>query len=269
MIASSAAYNYKTDTKLQARLLAEVVALIEEPANCTCCDCGAKLRARAAFCSITLGVWLCNRCYGIHRSVGAHVTRTKCVGLDAFSQAEVDFMRAYGNARAKQQYEATVPSDVRRPSATSGNSEAEEWIRAKYEHRKYFRALSPPVAQPAAQQASQPQSMQPSLIDFGSAPATSAPPPAAWQPSAQAALNPLELYAQSLGCGAALFQPTQPQQPPSQQSAPQPFQPQQQPQPPLQPQSWDAFAAAPPNRSRSAPGHDQRKNDIMARFQQR
>jgi stromal membrane-associated protein len=238
------AYNYKTDAKLQTRLLAEVVALIEEPANSICCDCGAKLRPRAAFCSITLGVWLCNRCYGIHRAVGAHVTRTKCVGLDAFSQAEVDFMRSHGNARAKLRYEATAPHDISRPSVASGNSQAEEWIRAKYELRKFYRELPP-----SAVHSTPPQSIEPSLIDFGSA--GSAPAAAVLQPAAQSAMNPLELYAQSLLSVMPALQPTQLQQQQQQQ----------------QPQQWGEFAsiAAAPNGSTESAQHDQRKKDIKGR----
>lgn len=133
------AYNYKLDTKLQERLLREIHALIEQPANSICADCAARLRARSAFLSVTLGVWLCNRCYGIHRSIGAHITRTKCVGLDAFSPDEVRFMAANGNARVAQRFEAAVPHGTVRPTAASTNSEVERWIRLKYEQRVFYR----------------------------------------------------------------------------------------------------------------------------------
>ena len=136
--AMSDPYAYKRDAKLQARLAAEIQALLKLPPNSECADCGATKTVR--FCSVTLGVFLCNRCYGIHRNVGAHVTRTKCVGLDTWSPAEVEAMRAMGNTRAKALFEATVPADVARATATSTDRETERWIRDKYERRRYYAA---------------------------------------------------------------------------------------------------------------------------------
>lgn len=126
----------KEDKGLQARLLAEIEQLVSSSGS-TCADCSAGLRARAAFCSITLGTFLCNRCYGIHRAIGTHVTRTKCVGLDAFSPSEVAFLRAHGNARAEATYAARAPQGAR-PGPASSNVEVERWIRDKYELRKYW-----------------------------------------------------------------------------------------------------------------------------------
>lgn len=83
----------------EARNLETVRALAKLPGNDKCADCGAKF---PRFASVTLGVFLCNRCYGIHRAVGAHVTRTKCIGLDTWKRHEVDTMRTVGNARAAQ-----------------------------------------------------------------------------------------------------------------------------------------------------------------------
>ena len=91
------AYAYKTDEALQKKLQRRLQALSQQPGNDVCADCGAK---HARFASVTLGVFLCNRCYGIHRSVGAHITRTKCIGLDAWSEAEVKKMEEIGNFRA-------------------------------------------------------------------------------------------------------------------------------------------------------------------------
>lgn len=185
-------YAYKRDAKLQQQLLNEVVQLVSEPANSVCADCSAALRPRSAFCSVTLGVWLCNRCYGIHRSVGAHVTRTRCVGLDAWSPDEVTFMRAHGNARAAAVYEANVPAGRERPTATSPDRDAERWIRDKYEHRLFVVCAKPAeAARPAGGQreptaSAQPQAVELISFDLGGASSTpgwEAPPapPASWQ----------------------------------------------------------------------------------------
>lgn len=138
--AMSDPYAYKRDAKLQTRLAAEIQALLKLPPNSECADCGATKTVR--YCSVTLGVFLCNRCYGIHRNVGAHVTRTKCVGLDTWSPDEVEAMRAMGNMRAKALFEGTVPADVARATATSTDRETERWIRDKYERRRYYAAAT-------------------------------------------------------------------------------------------------------------------------------
>ena len=143
-------FAYKRDKKLQERLSAEILQLLKVAGNSSCADCDATRTVR--FCSVTLGVFLCNRCYAIHRNVGAHVTRTKCVGLDTWHPDEIAKLRAVGNRRANAEYEADV-GDARKPTAASPDSEAECWIRDKYERRKFYRAaaaLAAPAPAPAA-----------------------------------------------------------------------------------------------------------------------
>ncbi len=125
---------YKRDAKLQARLTAEVEALAKLPGNNKCADCSEGRRVR--FVSISLGVFLCNRCYGLHRALGAHITRTKCLGLDAWSPEEVETLRSIGNLVSNAQYEARGPD--RRPMPISADAEVAKFIREKYEHRTWF-----------------------------------------------------------------------------------------------------------------------------------
>ena len=139
-------FAYKRDAKLQARLNAEVEALARLPENTTCADCADTRRIR--FCSVTLGVFLCNRCYGLHRALGAHVTRVKCLGLDAWAPAEVDFLRSVGNARAKQCYEAASTAPAR-PDAHAADREVAKYISDKYEKRKWCVGGATPAAAPA------------------------------------------------------------------------------------------------------------------------
>ena len=54
-------YAYKRDARLQARLAAEIQALLKLPGNSECADCGATRTVR--FCSVTLGVFLCNHLF--------------------------------------------------------------------------------------------------------------------------------------------------------------------------------------------------------------
>eukprot|EP01018_Ginkgo_biloba_P030257 Gb_02995 [translate_table: standard] len=115
--------------------------LMKQESNSRCADCGA---AKPRYASITLGIFLCNRCYGIHRSIGAHITRTKCVGLDNWSALEVQRMQSIGNAVAAAYWQQNVPSGYCIPSSISSNPVVEKWIRDKYERRLFCPAELPP-----------------------------------------------------------------------------------------------------------------------------
>ncbi|BBN01441.1 hypothetical protein MPTK1_2g07400 [Marchantia polymorpha subsp. ruderalis] len=82
-----------------------------------CADCKAS---RPRYANITLGIWLCNHCYGIHRNVGAHVTRTKCVGLDSWSTQELHRMKSIGNERAASYWEGAELENGGQRVAVSG-----------------------------------------------------------------------------------------------------------------------------------------------------
>lgn len=100
----AAGLDWKHDRKLQKLHDTILAGLAKQPGNDRCADCGGRF---TRFASVTLGVFLCNRCYGLHRKVGAHITRTKCIGLDAWSAEEVEKMRDIGNVRANAYWEGT------------------------------------------------------------------------------------------------------------------------------------------------------------------
>lgn len=116
----------KNDPALQKALRARLDRLLQLPANQRCADCDGGQRTKYA--SVKLGVFLCNevpagpahartaaqrtcsgcsacttphnliaavlavQCYGIHRNVGAHVTRVKVINLDAWLPDEVELL---------------------------------------------------------------------------------------------------------------------------------------------------------------------------------
>ncbi len=204
------AFAWKRDTKLQARLSAEVEALAKLPSNATCADCGDAKRIR--FCSVTLGVFLCNRCYGLHRALGAHVTRGKCLGLDAWHPDEVNLLRSVGNAGARAQFEANVPAGVVRPTAASADRDVAAWIRDKYERKKYFGSsaavaveLSDGASAASTSAASVPQ--QPSQRSQPPPPPPQPPPPPA-APSLEDLLGNLMTPASSAAWPPSTCAPT-------------------------------------------------------------
>eukprot|EP00244_Chara_vulgaris_P003990 TRINITY_DN1768_c1_g1_i2.p1 TRINITY_DN1768_c1_g1~~TRINITY_DN1768_c1_g1_i2.p1 ORF type:complete len:633 (-),score=94.66 TRINITY_DN1768_c1_g1_i2:160-2058(-) len=126
--------SHKSDLKLQAKNQKILSELLRLPANEGCAECGARF---PRYASVTFGVFLCDRCFGIHRSVGAHISRTKSVSLDAWSAEEVALMKEIGNQRARTFWENNVPPSRTRPSEDSPDSVVEAWVRDKYERRQF------------------------------------------------------------------------------------------------------------------------------------
>jgi len=118
--------------------------------NSFCADCGISNKKSAIkFCSVKLGVYLCNQCYAAHRSLGAHITRVKCIGLDDFTDAEVEFLQRFGNLRVNAIYEATLPITGVKPPPTSCRGctssscndcrERLQYIQQKYEKKCWYK----------------------------------------------------------------------------------------------------------------------------------
>ena len=81
-----------------------------------------------------LGIFVCNRCYGIFREVGAHVARPKCIGLDSWSEEEAVRLEALGNTAANAYWEkAYCPesSRVLKPTPASSTGDARKWIKVR------------------------------------------------------------------------------------------------------------------------------------------
>ncbi|VDD91602.1 unnamed protein product [Enterobius vermicularis] len=117
--------------KAQAeRLQAVLHDLLMEEENKYCADCDAK---QPRWASWNLGVFVCIRCAGIHRSIGVQVSKVKSVNLDSWTPEQVQSMRVMGNAKAKAVYEAELPRDYRRPQT---EQQLEMFIRAKYEQKR-------------------------------------------------------------------------------------------------------------------------------------
>lgn len=80
----------------------ELQMLLKAPGNEHCADCKAIF---PRYASITFAIFLCNRCYNIHRCMGAHITHTKSVGFDKWSYEEVGHMSSIGNTIANLYWE--------------------------------------------------------------------------------------------------------------------------------------------------------------------
>ncbi|KAJ8251486.1 hypothetical protein GJAV_G00221880 [Gymnothorax javanicus] len=110
-----------------------LLELIERPGNSSCVDCGA---ADPDWASFTLGVFVCQRCSGMHRNI-PQISRVKSVTLDAWQTSEVEFIASTGNNAAKDKYEQKIPPFYYRPTHTDCQLLREQWIRARYERKEF------------------------------------------------------------------------------------------------------------------------------------
>ncbi|VUZ49022.1 unnamed protein product [Hymenolepis diminuta] len=121
----------QSDKAQQERLQMIIAELLKDEENKYCADCDAK---GPRWASWNLGVLLCIRCAGIHRGLGVHISKVKSLNLDSWEPQQVAMLKAVGNRRARQLYEANLPEFFRRPQADSA---LEQFIRAKYEQKRY------------------------------------------------------------------------------------------------------------------------------------
>ncbi|KAK7203473.1 hypothetical protein BZA70DRAFT_282578 [Myxozyma melibiosi] len=105
-------------------------ALLKEPGNKYCSDC--KRNAYPRWASWNIGVFICIRCSGIHRSMGTHISRVKSVDLDSWTDEQLKSMVRWGNNKANKYWEARLPSG-HQPVDTK----MENFIRTKYEMKKW------------------------------------------------------------------------------------------------------------------------------------
>lgn len=65
--------------------------------------------------SYNIGIFLCTRCAGVHRSMGAHISKVKHLKMDRWEDSELERMKEVGNYKARLKYEQRVPACYRRP----------------------------------------------------------------------------------------------------------------------------------------------------------
>jgi len=123
----------KKNAEANAKILQD---LLKEVENRYCADCNSK---GPRWASWTLGVFVCIRCSGIHRSLGVHISKVKSVTLDAWTDEQINSISSIGNAKAKEIYECNVPRNYPIPDETSDNYTVEQWIRAKYERKEFIK----------------------------------------------------------------------------------------------------------------------------------
>ncbi|CAL9734069.1 hypothetical protein MOSE0_D03928 [Monosporozyma servazzii] len=64
-------------------IIVQLQTLLKYPGNLKCADCKLQLHPRWA--SWSLGVLICIKCAGIHRSLGTHISKVKSIDLDSWT----------------------------------------------------------------------------------------------------------------------------------------------------------------------------------------
>ncbi|TPX36372.1 hypothetical protein SmJEL517_g01555 [Synchytrium microbalum] len=109
-------------------------ALMQRADNRSCADCKRK---DPRWASWNLGIFVCIRCSGIHRSLGTHISKVKSADLDSWTTEQIEAstlhnMARWGNGKANMYWEAQMPAGMTPPEQA-----IEQWIRGKYERKQY------------------------------------------------------------------------------------------------------------------------------------
>lgn len=115
----------------------QLQALMRLPENRRCADCDAAGERTTAlwfsfrmvrvhvlkrsisttdprWASWNLGIFICIRCSGIHRSLGSHISKVRSTDLDDWSDEQLQNMRDIGNGLARQMWEPPdLPGEMR------------------------------------------------------------------------------------------------------------------------------------------------------------
>ncbi|KAL0687892.1 hypothetical protein Bca4012_087569 [Brassica carinata] len=100
--------------------------LLTQSDNRVCADCSAP---DPKWASANIGVFICLKCCGVHRSLGTHISKVLSVTLDEWSDDEVDSMiEIGGNASANSVYEAFIPDGVSKPGPDASLDQRMQFI---------------------------------------------------------------------------------------------------------------------------------------------
>lgn len=114
--------------------------LLADPGNKTCADCKTATHPRWA--SWNLGIFLCIRCSGVHRSLGTHISKVRSVDLDSWTDMHLEQMVRWGNHKANLYWEAKLG-----PNYVPDASKIVNFIKTKYDLKRWV--ASPTLPDPA------------------------------------------------------------------------------------------------------------------------
>ncbi|KAJ8449897.1 hypothetical protein Cgig2_029259 [Carnegiea gigantea] len=111
--------------------------LLLQKDNRVCADCGAP---DPKWASANIGVFICLKCCGVHRSLGPHISKVLSVTLDNWSDENIDNMiEVGGNAAVNAIYEAYITEGCPKPGPNASHDHRMKFIRSKYELQEFMK----------------------------------------------------------------------------------------------------------------------------------
>merc|ERR1711871_1698321 len=113
-------------------LVTALQELMELPCNSKCADCRAD---GPSWASVNLGIFVCMKCSGLHRSLGTHISKVRSVELDRWNEAQVQRIRDIGNEKSNEFWEAAMGDKV----IPKQGDELLDFVTQKYAKRRWLR----------------------------------------------------------------------------------------------------------------------------------
>ncbi|CAG9324735.1 unnamed protein product [Blepharisma stoltei] len=109
--------------------------ILNKPGNRACAECDNR---NPRWASISLGVFVCIRCCGLHRKLGTHISKMKSVTLDKWTEEMFRIFEALDNEIANSYWEKKKPHNHSKPTETSSSHSVEVYLRDKYERKLWI-----------------------------------------------------------------------------------------------------------------------------------
>ncbi|GAA5923076.1 ADP-ribosylation factor GTPase-activating family protein [Sporobolomyces koalae] len=126
------------DSKFRNATKIVEIADDRELGNGKCADCRAS---EPKWASWSLGIVLCIRCSGLHRSLGTHISKVRSIELDDWSDEQIAAMVSVGNARSNAFFEAEL--DPKTLDSLVTDSTIATFVKQKYVEKRWVSLVTP------------------------------------------------------------------------------------------------------------------------------
>jgi Arf-GAP/coiled-coil/ANK repeat/PH domain-containing protein len=120
----------------------EITQIRGKAGNDRCAECGDS---DPLWASTNHGILLCIACSGVHRGLGAQVSKVRSLELDYWEPAQIEIMLSLGNAKVNAVLENNYVQEdgdsfyYRKPCPDSDQLVREQWVTAKYSLCKFVK----------------------------------------------------------------------------------------------------------------------------------